>query len=788
MDYFSELLESYSKLKKRTYKIRFISEAEEPRYSDEDLKAAMGVANSKILAPAESWTLGKEANQGDQTYAYKNREQGVSVVVKGGYSRKLELPLDTDEGVPFENKSDGYKNFVYHWAEQGGASRQLSEKEKQTDIAASLSEGGLEELIPKAERLKKDLEAYAEVGWYGEGITPGQINKYLVPGSREDYKIGIIGKIITAEVRKVNEDGLSEPGKMTPAMASKILDNFEAVTTFGPMYQQTESEEQKQALCQDVLRQVGFYKGRMVLFGNDPSELLVVSNDKKVNKLYQYGLDAIEDNCQYTKESFTKVAGEQFKSQEKNAIKGVLFEAIHVHATDIINGDLERAREGIISKLTQNAPLLREIKAERGDKGLTLEEAFADIVQTELLDALGDKEKLKAFLVDELSLALPFAKFMGADRVEPVGLNVATGGREDINFIYSDPDEAEIKAEEIGSEVVTLTRDDGTEEYAVGVGLKRLIEISQAKFGEIGSTGRMLEVMDGGKKNSKGESIDKYLDVDFLDYIAKNLYDYNEARQTETINYANELEGRVAESAKRFLEPTIYVKGKKSILQTPQLLAQSLFKDVKKRLGFKDMQNSALRDVLFDKRGNELVLRNFAGDGAEAEDNRGRLAEKVARLERASMLKKDLNGGDEGKRRNAKNYILNMAYICGANSRNMAQLISDDSGKVLAVKHNEIINDIASDPDVSFEFKSSKIIIRGRGQMMILKQNHTSTTAGTSKTRTSLYIPKETLKAYSSGEFNPNKKTREEVSRLFIKGQIKLLEGLLNQTNDNPLL
>ena len=101
---------------------------------------------------------------------------------------------------------------------------------------------------------------------------------------------------------------------------------------------------------------------------------------------------------------------------------------------------------------------------------------------------------------------------------------------------------------------------------------------------------------------------------------------------------------------------------------------------------------------------------------------------------------------------------------------------------------NDILTDIAKADDLNFSFEGTKIKITGGGSTVILDQSHTSTSAGKSSTRTSLYVPKETLEKYSSGKFDPKKGTKEEITKLFIQGQINLLEELLSQTNDNPLL
>ena len=768
MNYFSELLESYGKLKKRTYKITYISEQEEPIADPEALKRAQQAADNVISQPYDRFADGNNAAP-DGTFAYKKaNSEDISVAI-GGNTRAGGTVAP--EGSVDKN-SDAYKKLVNHFlkAEKEGieTDQALSEQDRNKTVEGSLDDPEYADLIPKANATLNRLMSLAREGLFGD-ISEAQIaSTYFVKGN-SSVSTGILGKIMSAEVRTVDDDGLSTEAKMSPAMAAKVLDNFEAVTTFIAL-----PEEEKEDACEDVKRQVGFYKNQLILFGNDPSELLVVGSNKSPNKLYQIGLNAIEDNCGFSKKDFTKVAGSAFSTQEKNAVKGVLFEEFHVVAAMMVGGNVEEGKAALISALKSKAAILKDIQAARGDSGLTLDEAFAQVVQDELLEALGDDEALKKYLLNEMSLALPFAKFMGSDSVQPVGLDVATGAREDLDYIYSNQDKAAEKAEAIGSEVRVI----GPNQFAVGVGLKRLSEIQRAKFGEINSIARMIEILAGGGKG-------KNLDPEFQTFIYKNLYNYSTEREIEASRYAESLEDKVGKVAGPFMRDTTYTKNGKIKAITPEQLAKSAFESMKKRLGFKDLKDSALRDTLFDKKGKEFVLKDFSGDGPTAEDNRQRLGEKVARLDRMNKLKKDLASGNQA----AKDYVMAMAFTCGANTRDLAQLISDDSGKVLAVKHNKILTDIAQAKDAKFEVKGTKIVISGGGATVILDQSHTKTSSGKSNTRTSLYVPKETLEKYASEkDFSPTQQTKEEITNLFIQGQIKLLEGLLTQTSGNPLL
>ncbi len=808
MDYFSELLDSYSKLRKRTYKLTFISEEDDTSVDPAARQAAEQAADSLIANANESandayamadksgypiaWKKYSKARKTNDSGVQQAAETGDTFEVKAHWNKSARAQGQVTINGNVDKNSKSYQELVKAFMQKGTegniAQAELTETQKNLDMPASIEGTFLDGLKERFIQVSGVLTTYAEQGWFGDGIPDGQaLSKYFVPGNRKEAKVGLIGKISTAQVRKVDSEGMSEIGEMDQAMAEQILNTFEQVTTFAPRYAQAESEGNKDELrrmCKEVLSQVGYYKNRLVLFGASPEELLVVGSEGTTNQLYQHALNSMEDKCGHDKSSFRRVAGDAFSSQEKNAVKGVIFESVHIYATEILNGNLDKVRQDLIAELISKGALLSAIQNERGDSGLTLEEAFASVVQKELLSALGDNEKLKAYLVNELSLALPFAKFMGADRVEGVGLEVATGGREDINFMYSDKSRAEAKAKDIGSSVTTITGDDGKEEYAVGVGLKRLQKISRAKLGEIGSIARLLELLTGGKVNAKGEAADANLDPEFNNHIKQNLYQNDDARQSRAVNYAQDLESKVEKNAKTYLENATFVHNGKTVIRSAEKSAKNLFENIKKTLTGKGLGDSALNKSLFEKRGKEYVLKNF-GDSDLGRENRGRLSEKISRLDRMTRLEKDLNSGNQA----AKDYVLNMAYLCGANARNMSQLISDDTGKVVAVKHNELIDDICNDPDVKFERKGTKIIITGNGSTIALSQDRDSGSGGASLTRTSLYVPRETLEKYAvDQQLSPTKKTKEDITNLFIQGQIKLLEGLLNQTNDNLLL
>ena len=94
MDYFSELLESYSKLKKRTYKITYISEQEDPIADPEALKRAQQAADNVISQPYEGFAAGNQASP-DGVFAYKKaKTEDISVAIGGNTRAGGSVPLE----------------------------------------------------------------------------------------------------------------------------------------------------------------------------------------------------------------------------------------------------------------------------------------------------------------------------------------------------------------------------------------------------------------------------------------------------------------------------------------------------------------------------------------------------------------------------------------------------------------------------------------------------------------------------------------------------------------------
>ena len=97
MDYFSELLESYSKLKKRTFKLTYISEQEDPdEITSQTLKAAAGkTAKEPYLIAGTTGAIWQSENGAAQGfYTFVTDFEGEYRKGKGRTSKVYDNPED----------------------------------------------------------------------------------------------------------------------------------------------------------------------------------------------------------------------------------------------------------------------------------------------------------------------------------------------------------------------------------------------------------------------------------------------------------------------------------------------------------------------------------------------------------------------------------------------------------------------------------------------------------------------------------------------------------------------
>jgi hypothetical protein len=781
MDYFSELLDSYDKLKKRTFKLRYISEAEEGKKdgksSQEDMDAqtnkdAEAQAVEIVKAGPNQPFDDKYKRKGQPPYAYFSKKKNEVQLIGGPMGSRAGRVGDAN-GTPDVN-SDGWKKLVNYFADgsNNAVDQEQIRQEKLKTIGGFFELEGINnpEAVRSMEKAKGIVDDFCLKNNSTESLKDfcGRAWTYFAAGNS---KMGLEYKLGTAQAIQVldPEAGTTEKAPASTALVAQAARSAAFLTSF-----LTKPDERK---CKFVKDRIGLYKGdQLVLFGDEPNEGIVVGKPNAMHKLAFQKIAASKEDggCGITEEDLTNLVGDGFNNKAKNAVKGTFYEALMAFSVRVLAGDGEAAKKDLVKVIKEKKAILTAILKDVDEQaGTGLDEAFDLTVQRELLDEISSEKSFFDGVMRELRSTGPFVQFMAADGVRETGKVSKTGQRADLIFTYKDKKTAEAKAKAIGSSIKKL--EDGS--YGVPVGLKRIDKLHGTKFGEINSQTRMLGLITG------EISDDKNLDAGFQESMTQRQFGSSDTpRQTEMISFAQELEAEIGEATNQLVEDKTYVDSNGKIKsQTPEGVLRQLANKVTSLLSFDKQSTSILSKAFFDLNDDgENVLKDFEGEGPNAFSNRQRAREKVARCARFNRLKKEVEAGNMA----AMDYIVKGALVCGSNTDDLGQVIVENSGDMQVIKHNEVFDRICkamNDPEnpPEFNFTESGVTISVGGLAVKYSQEGTDGAGDTRDTRSEARITLDTLRnSEVQGDIRmpQNNSSFEE----YVKAHIKLLETFLS--------
>lgn len=800
MDYFNELLESYTKLKKRTFKLTFLNEAdskpkpkkkeekkEEDAHADPTAAKAFWDAADPERVPANF----QNATATEAPYAYV--KDGVTLATGG--------PLGTGyaKGTSWDDLYANSRKMavkLINYFDQEGMEQEANDEQFVQDTLAKI--GGYFELYGKVKPTAKTIKDMQETRSYAEDFCRVHANTQKSNGGLRTFcqridryiggmeKMGFEYKLANAEAFSVVDQDLGTTKKV-PLSAGTI----EQVTASHKFLVSFLRESNKDK-CEQVTKRIGTSKGNsLVLFGSEATEGVVIQK----NQLQDMALKKIEKDCGISYEDLGKIVGDGFSQKEKNAIKGTMFEGIMAFSTRMAAAQQLGGSAGKDAKKTAISGLSKIIKEKKGvlesifndinhDAARDLSSEFAHQIQEETTEMLSSLPKLREGLEREIRSTKGIVGFMEAEDINETGKVVKTGGREDLEFVYSDKDKAQSKATAIGSSVV-----EKEGKFTVGVGLKRLKAIKGAKFGEINSESRLVGLI-------LDEVDDKNIEPGFVDSMATTQFGNktSPARQKALYSYTNTLESKIAKNTKNFTNDKTYINPEGKIKsQTPESVLKSVAGNITGLLSVPQLESSLLFAALFDKNeGGENILKKFEGE--EGSENRERARETIARASRFSQLKKDIESCTDGTCP-AKDYLMKSILICGSNTRDMGQVIIADDGEALVVKHNEVFKILAkanNNGNLNYSFKEggSSVTVTDSKTGVSVRYGQEGTNAGTNRrdTRSVVVVPSSTLK---------NKKVSGDISSVtneninfseYIKGHQALLEKFLGKPFNNGVV
>ena len=708
-------------------------------------------------------------------------------------------------------------------------SAELAEKQIKAELEAknrtidgSLAEHA-EQWLGSGPRLNRAFEKFQN--FIKDGLIkklPGQLD-YLVFSYGNGNYGGFIRQMLGGKATKFEGEGEKAKAKQvtkefSPAEFDIFAKNFSDVIT---CHDKVKGEEEGKQFCDDVTKKVGIYKGKPVIFGADESEAVVLPSrdwamDAAFKKITDMCFDGDEDTFQDTLRRGPK---REISKSGLNTAKGVIFENVVVLGVNLVGAKTDEDRLEAKKKFDSS---LSKIKKELRDK--VLEEfglgedaaqeliAFDDNEQTKFfLDLFEKKGGMTDYVAGDLSrVAGLFKKLVkGRTTAEVTGGGKAAGGdRDDVQISY----EGEAEATEAGQELdaktglgaIVPTIKNGI--HKIMLGCKRYMDRFSAKTGEVNSRQQNLSNMDprsNDTTNFNAEGMRPRILKELFGWDGRdNSFDVAMDQWEDTYNYYKRIEAKNDKIVDAVTQDNIFVAKGKIKVESPKQVAQQMLDRITTSIGFGKFDESSLKDYLYEKDGDSVTLKDFS-DTPLGIDNRNRLAEVLTRMNRTSSLAKDLKSNDERKRNMAKKAACLMMYSTGGNVDDLGQVLATDNKGALVISQTGLIKAIAStDPeDLEVSVAGTFGIELNAGDNKVFKINQERTSgkkddANPEKerkvdTRFAGEIPAETFERHgvALGTSRKKKSSREDSSiEILLKGQMRLLEDLLNQTKGNLLL
>jgi hypothetical protein len=823
MDYFSELLESYDKLKKRKFKLTYLSEedkkekkeeapsAQVNKAAEELAKQAISTAKSLpdsstaqesgVLTPlsrvdgtATSIKIFFNSNQGNVTVLGL---QGFAKVVQRDGQIVPEVFKELVGALSSEEKVGGADQTVIDAevaAAEAAAQAELERLATLEKLGGSFELEGFdpEDLKGTLAHLKQSEKALREFcNTYDKSAelkgTPiynlcKRTGAYLAGASRSglEYQLAkgkasgttLEGKLADADSIKIDPSGVVEKlNPLNPGLLQDVTESHAALTDFLI----------NKGDCDTIQKKVGKFKGSMVLFGATMSEGVAI----KPNALQTLALGRAFNKCPDLEQNIAQVTTGKYDSQELNSIRGTFNELTLQLTVRLLAAKTEKERKSafkeIAKRIDDKRNQLTQYAAQQNIEDGALElDGFLE--KEYLLEQahIGETDTaLRNWFVQEVKMMASFVKSIGAVGAKSVGTETATGSKDDTQFIFDDEVAASGAAELTGT--IVEKNDDG--QWTVGIGQKRYKELQKVKLGETASMRRAMEIFTGDARTDKTIAPGFFARIDGSSMQFPP--DQKETRLKAAISWMKASEEKIKNATSILTEPKTYLDRKgnpKSI--DPEARISNIAAKIKKELSYVELKQSALGKALFALDGK---FKDFSDPKTQQ-----RIQELVQREARFTKLKKTIEEVDKNGRRTpdaiaAQDSLVRLALIAGASVKDMSEFVVLDNGNTHLLSHNAALKAICEANNEKDENGTSKlkVVIKGTTATLIapngIKIKYSQDGGWSGKIRTSRGVcnaPKSTVEKLDTLE----KEQEESTLHQLLRGQMNLLESILNQS------
>jgi len=760
MDYFSELLESYNKLKKRTFKLTYITEAEDKPAnggsSQEDIdsaatKEAEDQAHKVALAGVKQKYDPDKEKKGGKPWAFLSPE-------KGGKLERVSLTLGAGRAMALADSagkaivdSNGWKALVSYFKKKGpGAhdsdvadeeARRLAIEDRERNLAAhggaldiladikgddaqGVIEAGMQceasiikfcEDFPEAQEKSKEIELLcASPRTYVTGARnttfEAKLAKGLVLQVEEEHwsRRLVLDKFGLAKLGEKSQDRkVDQTVSLNPELMQEVAESHASLINFLSCNPEAEEGEPDYCRCEGMKSQIGKYNNKLVLFGQGEDRGVVI----KPGVLQNLSFKMMKEKCKTTDSDYVRVFSDIVNNNSINGVKGTLNETLF--------------QIGIVLH-----------RAANDDAG-----------KQEVIDFI-KKSKLPKKLKDRMDALIVFAKTKEAE--DDVALDFEDAWKQEVLL-----EQANLMInEETGAvELDKNLRDFILQEMKYQQEFVRLVDADSARAaGEEGGTGdrgdtELLYKNDkGGRKRLKeacenlGVDVpDKKIDPDTQMLVLAIGQKRSVAIKKLKLGESNSIErqGKYMTGSLEAESPGFDKKiGEMQFGSDPEprlKRAQDLYEKIEAKIkkdtakflktvtyssgrgGIKIQSAGTTIDLAFSdytisnfEEGDlGLSLREalFNKDGTKrdmkSEVNRKRLHEVVQREARSLAYKKALESEDAEESQAARDALMRCALISGANTQPMPQVMTNDEGLTVSIDHNAALQEICDAENAS---------------------------------------------------------------------------------------
>jgi hypothetical protein len=775
MDYFNELLDSYSRLKKRTFKLRYIQE----ETAEELNKRADLKHNPGKIGKYQGYYHTYDRKTGDptMTQVYVSSDPPGTPSENKNY---FLLPETDKEEISREKRAEPGEELYEEVPEEYRQNIRSINGISQSLIKMC------DEITATFQKTKKFVSCEEKIRDYlsFQNKTGDSLGKLFSKGGTTK---GI--KITRDKDGKFELDVSEGMDTVESDTRPKVLDNLNDVLKEITSEEETDCKKLEGKVAKTkVTSPSGKSKlDRFIIYGVDNTTGVVLPGTGKFSEII---FNKVKTSCP----NIEKLYDDAVTKSEINAKSGTLAERLFAFGNDLyriaIEPDPEKAKvllKDIAEALLESEKVTQALVDSFDTDMITLEEESGYRTLLEDNELFKNKKELGNLMVLFVKANKDLYEKMGADKIVPYGAKSKQGARADNMLVFKNEEDAKKAARSVGfseeegqaylktemkeflknlptnkqdkvkKQLESLGIKESDSFYALGLGQKLYENFKDAKLGEYNRIERMMMAFLGTIPES-----DTYYSDDFNEKASE--YPVSEAGQAmaQKILEDHQFIEDVLAGGEEFLNQ----KGNQKLTPDRYKFAQDILKqsaNPQGKLANLDPTNEADQQYI-----KEYIQR--------------------------STLMKNLKDSYETSPSDAYDSVLRMAFLTGGNSQDLLQLViskSDNSTRLFS--QNAVFEELRNNKDkYSLEFTESSVKFvdtesgKNVGSLSFSRTGSKSSKKPNTRTRGEFKISNDAQTNIAKAEERsiPSMENSSKLSEL-LTSQIELLNEILNQTKNS---